>query len=221
MGGVLLWGWQEADLSGIAGQFVPTLRDERCQIVTPDGEVDVTMAEAAQITDLHARGRGGRAREIAEVRQADLARPEALTCSLPIPRGLPAQDLTDTGLTPRAQRVFDEVTDTFGRIPYGGFAPGGVSTGHGPTSKHYSGLAVDFFFRPYTDPAQNRLGWTIAHWLVAHADELDIEVVIYDDRIWSTNRSPQGWRPYSHPQGMTDPINRHLDHIHVDVYRGS
>jgi hypothetical protein len=63
-------------------------------------------------------------------------------------------------------------------------------------------------------------GWRLAHWLVAHAQELDVAVVIFDRQIWSARRSPQGWRPYAHPSGDTDnPVLAHEDHVHVDVGR--
>jgi hypothetical protein len=125
----------------------------------------------------------------------------------------------DSGLTPRAQRLRAAITAAFGDLPMGGFAPGGVERAN--PSAHNDGRAIDVFFRPYDDPQQRRSGWVLAHWLVAHADELDLAVVIFDDHIWSAARSPEGWRPYTSPFGNAkDPVNRHLDHVHVDVVAG-
>ena len=192
-----------------------------CTLPLADGTTaEVPPQVAADLTT--AAVTGGQAPPDAPVAVADLAltRPEGLTCRIAAPRGPAGQDLTATGLTPLAQAAFDEVRQVFGPIPYGGFAPGGITTGHGARSAHYEGLAIDLFFRPVGDEAQRALGWTVANWLVANAERLDIAVIIFDDRIWSARRSAQGWRAYSNPTGASDPISRHLDHIHLDVVRG-
>jgi hypothetical protein len=90
-----------------------------------------------------------------------------------------------------------------------------------PGSAHYEGRAIDAFFRPVS-AANSRHGWLLAQWLVAHAGELDVQNVIFDDRIWTASASSSGWRPYVPPQGITrNPVLRHLDHVHVDVVKGS
>lgn len=131
------------------------------------------------------------------------------------------QEIGEDGLTPRARAALDEVTGTFDGLTVGGFDPDGVSSGHIEGSAHYDGRAVDFFFRPHDDPASDRAGWTVAHWLTVHADRLGVATLIYDEMIWTARRSDEGWRPYTHPSGdTTDPTLRHLDHIHLDVARG-
>ncbi|MEY4323363.1 MAG: hypothetical protein RL410_1144 [Actinomycetota bacterium] len=115
--------------------------------------------------------------------------------------------------------MFDAVKKQFGFIPYGGFAPGGVTTGHKPGSAHYEGRAVDLFFKPYTSKTKKLSGWQVAQWAVLHADEFHIATVIYDDRIWTRNGSYQGWQVFVPEYG--DPKNatiRHLDHVHIDVF---
>jgi hypothetical protein len=108
----------------------------------------------------------------------------------------------------------------YGGRPIGGFAPGGIFTGHIENSAHYEGRAVDISFAT-SDPDNNRRGWLLAHWLVAQADYLQIATVIFDDHLWSALHSAWGWRPYTHPSGnTTDPTLRHLNHIHVDVEHG-
>ncbi|MBZ5740090.1 hypothetical protein [Nocardioides mangrovi] len=127
--------------------------------------------------------------------------------------------LTDSGLTRRADVVRREVDTMFGSPPLGGFAPGGVSTGHMAGSAHYEGRAVDIFVRPVS--AENKIrGWAIAQYLVAQADRLGIAHVIFDDRIWSAgDLSDQGWRDYDPPESSGDrAILEHRDHVHVDVY---
>ena len=105
----------------------------------------------------------------------------------------------------------------FGPLSTGGYSPQGVTDGHIEGSAHYSGRAIDVFFRPVT-AANRREGWSTAHWLVANADELDIATVIFDGKIWTSRRSVQGWRAYSPPNGdKSNPVLMHRDHVHVDV----
>ncbi len=119
-----------------------------------------------------------------------------------------------SGLTDNAGTVRDEVRQAFGPLPDGGYAPGGVRTGHAEGSAHYDGRAVDFFFRP-PNADNRRAGWALAHFLVANAERLEIATVIYDDRIWTAARSDEGWRDYE--IDSESPVARHLDHVHVDV----
>ncbi|MFC7328512.1 hypothetical protein [Marinactinospora rubrisoli] len=141
-----------------------------------------------------------------------------LTCRAAPADGLAAEELTESGLTPRAERVRTAMAEVFGEQSLGGFEPGGVSDGHGSDSAHYDGRAIDVFYRP-VDEENRRAGWLLAHWLVAHADELDLAVVIFDDRIWSASFSQVGWRPYVSGDTGND-ILQHRDHVHVDVQRG-
>jgi len=189
-----------------------------CEVALVDGtSASLDVEEAAAAATAAARGEAVEGLTAAPA----LSSAEAIECRISSSAGPGEQALTDTGLTPRAQTVFDEVAAVFGPIPYGGFAPGGISTGHGARSAHYDGRAVDLFFRPVGDETQRARGWAVANWLVAHADRLEVAVVIFDDKIWSARRSAQGWRPYSNPTGASDPISRHLDHVHVDVVRGA
>ena len=125
------------------------------------------------------------------------------------------------GLTARADRVRDDLRRVFGDLPMGGFAAGGVSTGHMPGSAHYDGRAVDVFVRPVSTP-NNRKGWAIASYLVAHAARLEVDHVIFDKRIWgSGSRSERGWRDYDPGDRAGDrAILEHRDHVHVDVLAG-
>ena len=130
-----------------------------------------------------------------------------------------------SGLTPRAERVRAALERAFGDLTLGGFSPGGVSSGHMAGSTHYDGRAVDVFVRP-VDEANRRRGWAVAHFLVANAEELDIQHVIFDARIWSSGRSSEsGWRDYepTDAEGAspdTRAVLEHRDHVHVDVIEG-
>ncbi|MDX6371520.1 MAG: hypothetical protein QOD98_508 [Nocardioidaceae bacterium] len=127
--------------------------------------------------------------------------------------------LEASGLTARADAVRRDLLARFPDQPLGGFAPGGVSTGHMEGSAHYAGRAVDVFVRPIS-PANKTRGWAIAQYLVSQADRLAIETVIFDDRIWTAgSKSDEGWRDYNPPERSGDPaILEHRDHVHVDVF---
>ncbi len=128
------------------------------------------------------------------------------------------QQPTDSGLTPAADEVRRDLERAFGELSLGGFAPKGVSTGHMQGSAHYDGRAIDIFFRPI-GKANTRRGWAVAHYLTAHADRLQVDHVIFDDRIWTNGAwSEQGWRNYDPPEGSGNrAVLEHRDHVHVDV----
>lgn len=146
--------------------------------------------------------------------------PHAFSCRIGGEPAAGSARLTDSGLTKRADVVRREVAAVFGDPPVGGFAPGGVSTGHMAGSAHYEGRAVDVFVRPVN--AQNKVrGWAIAQYLAAQADRLRIRTIIFDARIWTAgDRSGDGWRRYDPPERSGDrAILEHRDHVHVDVFR--
>jgi hypothetical protein len=130
------------------------------------------------------------------------------------------ETLGANGLTGRADAVRSDLDKAFGPLPMGGFAPGGVATGHEAGSAHYDGRAIDVFFRP-VDADSRVHGWAVAQYLVANARRLDIEHVIFDGRIWSAgSRSEDGWRRYVVPKDAVGDraVLEHRDHVHVDVY---
>jgi hypothetical protein len=134
------------------------------------------------------------------------------------------QEPGPSGLVPRAQKLRAAWTKVFGPIPAGGFASGGVSTGHVDGSAHYEGRAIDVFFRPHGDQEQHRRGWVFAQWVLAHASDHQVLSIIYDDHIWTSWAAGFGWRDYVHP-GATmrhrgNAVLRHLDHVHVAVESG-
>ena len=144
--------------------------------------------------------------------------PRAFTCVVDDDGEEAPDRLVRTGLTRRADVVRRDIGAAFGALALGGFAPGGVRSGHQPGSTHYDGRAIDIFVRPVS-PDNRRQGWAIAQYLVAQADRLVIQNVIFDDRIWTSgNRSDEGWRDYDPPERSGDPaILEHRDHVHVDV----
>jgi hypothetical protein len=127
--------------------------------------------------------------------------------------------LLESGLTSRADAVRRDLEARFPDAPLGGYAPGGVSSGHVEGSAHYDGRAIDVFVRPVSAANRTR-GWAIAQYLVSQADRLSIKTVIFDDRIWTAgSRSGDGWRDYDPPERSGDPVVlEHRDHVHVDVF---
>ncbi len=147
-----------------------------------------------------------------------LAAGPAVTCRIAPIGATGTQKESPLGLTPRAMAVRTEVRDAFGPIPDGGFGPEPALPGRSATGEHSLGRAIDFFFRPADEREQRRAGWTLANWAVANSERLGIRTVIYRDRIWTAARSVQGWREYRFRGPDPDnPVNRHLDHVHVDV----
>jgi len=145
---------------------------------------------------------------------------DRLTCSYARVAVEP-EDAGPSGLTPRARQLRAAWTEVFGELTAGGFARGGVSSGHVDSSSHYDGLAVDVFFRPVGDDEQRRRGRVLAQWLVAHAQQYHVLSVIFADQIWTSWAAYAGWREYVHPSGnRTNPVLRHLDHVHVAVESG-
>lgn len=69
------------------------------------------------------------------------------------------------------------------------------SAGHGGGKHAASPHAVLVPVRPATarGGAAQR-GWELAHWAVAHSDELRIERVSYGNREWNAGNSGDGWR---------------------------
>ncbi|NHC45744.1 hypothetical protein [Motilibacter aurantiacus] len=205
-----------------------------CTLALPAGRtVPLEAAQAQRLTDAVARslrdGSGGLAarRAVATavpVLGADsaaavraLQRPAGLACTAERDYSLRDEKLTANGLTPRGARLQRAVRAAFGPLPMGGFAAGGVSSGHVDNSAHYEGRAIDVFLTPRS-AEQTRRGWVLAHWLVAHAEPLDLLSVIWSDRIWTVWAGSAGWREYVHPSGnTTNPTLRHLDHVHTAV----
>lgn len=105
------------------------------------------------------------------------------------------------GLTSRADKVARVVCNLFpGVSSFGGRRPG-------DSGLHGSGRAVDVM-------VSGEYGWEIARWARANARALGITEVIYQQKIWTTQRSGDGWR------GMSDRGSasaNHYDHVHISV----
>lgn len=209
-----------------------------CTVTVGDDEVELTTAQAERAATLAARAmrldlRSGTTAEavageldLGDDQAAVVARAlegrawNALSCTHGGAASAEDDRLDRRGLTARAATVRADLLAAFGEQQLGGFAPGGVTDGHRPGSAHYEGRAVDVFFRPITRANKVR-GWAEAHYLVAHAERLAVETVIFDGKIWTARRGLQGWREYapdtSGRSAEVAAILEHREHVHVDV----
>lgn len=104
------------------------------------------------------------------------------------------------GLTSNADRVYRAVCAAFPSLSsYGGRDP------HG---EHYDGRAIDIMI-------SGSAGQAVADWLRANAGALQVRTLIYAQRIWTPERSGEGWR-FMSDRGSTTA--NHYDHVHVSVY---
>ena len=108
----------------------------------------------------------------------------------------------ESGLVPNAIRVYRAIC---ARYPQGS-SFGGRRSGGGV---HGSGQAVDVMI------SNSSVGWDIANWTRANASALGVSEVIYYQKIWTVERSSEGWRSMS-DRGSASA--NHFDHVHVSVY---
>ncbi|MFI7060176.1 SH3 domain-containing protein [Kribbella sp. NPDC050124] len=109
----------------------------------------------------------------------------------------------EDGLTQDAIRVHRAVCAKFPNITsYGGLRAGDSG------SEHSTGRALDIM-------VSGSEGKEVAEWLKANYTKLGISELIYQQQIWTVQRSSEGWR------GMEDrgsATANHMDHVHVSVY---
>ncbi|MGH8840932.1 MAG: SH3 domain-containing protein [Jiangellaceae bacterium] len=112
----------------------------------------------------------------------------------------------ESGLTPDAIRVHRAVCAEFPDVSsYGGLRSG-------DSGEHGQGRALDIMV------SSSSLGDAIAAWVREHYDELGVSEVIWSQRIWSVERSGDGWR-WMEDRGSATA--NHYDHVHVTVYGNS
>lgn len=107
------------------------------------------------------------------------------------------------GLKGGAVKTYQVVLSNFDGInAIGGYRPTSLSN-------HQLGLAIDFMITP---GAESALGWSIAKFVAAHAKELNVDHVIFEQHIW-TPATPT-WRLMEDRGSITD---NHFDHVHVSM----
>lgn len=127
--------------------------------------------------------------------------------SAPVPTGLSAAPCAsgsdvESGLTANAIAVHRAVCGAFPSITsYGGVRPG-------DDGDHGTGRALDIMI-------SGDAGWEVAEYVRSNYDTLGVSEVIYSQKIWSVERSAEGWR-WMEDRGSTTA--NHYDHVHVSVY---
>ncbi|MFP5252651.1 MAG: hypothetical protein ACLGH4_02520 [Actinomycetes bacterium] len=105
-----------------------------------------------------------------------------------------------SGVTANAMAVYEAVCARFPQVTtYGGWRGDG---------EHSDGRAIDIM-------VSGQLGWDIANYLLANAGAFGLYDIIYAQRIWTDQRSSEGFR-YMEDRGSTTA--NHYDHVHVKVY---
>ncbi len=74
--------------------------------------------------------------------------------------------------------------------------------------EHGQGRAVDIMI-------SGAAGWEVAEFIRANYAELGVSYLIYSQKIWSVERSGEGWRGMSNRGSVTA---NHYDHVHVTVF---
>jgi len=116
--------------------------------------------------------------------------------------GSPCPDgsAVESGLQPNTVKVYRAVCAAFPAVTSWG--------GRSGSGDHGAGLALDIM-------CSGSLGDSIASYVRAHASALGVSEVIWSQRIWTVQRSSEGWRPME-DRGSTTA--NHYDHVHVSVY---
>lgn len=114
----------------------------------------------------------------------------------------PSGSGVEDGLTQDAIRVHRAICAKFPSITdYGGVRA--AAYGY-----HGSGRALDAM-------VDGDLGWEVARWLRENAKALGVMEVIHAQKIWTVQRSSEGWRSMEDRGSATA---NHYDHVHVSVY---
>ncbi|MFC6148203.1 MULTISPECIES: hypothetical protein [Mumia] len=107
----------------------------------------------------------------------------------------------ESGLTANAISVHRAVCAEFPSVT----SYGGVRSGDG--GEHGTGHALDIMVSGATGDA-------IADFVRANASKLGVTEVLWAQKIWTTQRGSEGWRPMSDRGSSTA---NHYDHVHVTV----
>ena len=106
----------------------------------------------------------------------------------------------EAGVSPNIVKVHEAVCAEFPDITtYGTFRGDG---------EHAQGIAVDIM-------VSGAEGYQVAEFVRKYYAELGVSYIIYSQRIWSVERSSEGWRAMS-DRGSTTA--NHYDHVHVTTY---
>lgn len=123
--------------------------------------------------------------------------------------GPPADNQCTAGHTPGAESLKQVLLDAYSPpvTSIGGYDCRDNTANPGEVSIHGVGRALDIMVDS-TTPQGKETGDRIRNLLINNAENVGIQLVIWDRHIWSVNN--KGWRPYTGP-------NPHTDHLHVEI----
>jgi Bacterial SH3 domain len=129
-------------------------------------------------------------------------KPKATTTTPTGVSGAPCPDgsSVENGLQPNTVKLYRAVCAAFPAVSAWG--------GRSGSGDHGAGRALDIM-------CTGSLGDSIANYVRSHASRFGVSEVIWEQRIWSVQRSSEGWRPME-DRGSTTA--NHYDHVHVSVY---
>jgi hypothetical protein len=161
------------------------------------------------------RTAGGWAQVVLKDDQVRWVNADYLSEDKPEPAELAAAGAVAGGLSsapcPDGSSVESGITSTavgLYRAACAAFPPLATYGGYDPHGEHADGRAIDFMTG---DPA---LGTALAEWARANASALGVRTVIWSQKIWTPERSGEGWR-YMSDRGSTTA--NHYDHVHISV----
>jgi len=116
------------------------------------------------------------------------------------------------GIEPGAQILRQWLLDSYPQIrSIGGYSCRHINGNSSVMSVHATGRALDIMLPLHAGDADNDLGDPIGNYLIEHAEEIGIQLIIWDRWVWNASRSAgTKERAYTgaHP---------HHDHLHVEV----
>lgn len=120
-------------------------------------------------------------------------------------------------IDPRITKINKLIKSKYGSwvYGYGGYRPGSAG--------HSTGRASDLMIKSYKTKAGKKRGDQVANYLIKNHRQLGVSYLIWNDRIWFTDT---GWEDYSDGDrwgkqftGKWNDTTKHLDHVHVEVWK--
>ncbi len=126
--------------------------------------------------------------------------PDPATGSTASPASAASTSASASATAGNAQQVTDRVRREFGRAVTAAAVTSKSTGSTGAPSGTGPGMTLTPDASASTDAgpqAQLQSGWAVAHWAVAHAQELGIGTVSYNGKIWRVDHSADGWKAQS------------------------
>lgn len=184
----------------------PSQKADSVAIVKPGRKISVTdvVRDGYRYISFQGKGRWVKKQYLANKKPSPASKKPSTVAAAGGISASPCKSGTgmESGLTSDAKKVHRALCALFPQVTsFGGMRGGG--------GNHGSGRAVDCMISNKT------VGLLMANWLRAHAEQLGVSEVIYRQRIWTVQRSSEGWRSMADRGSVSA---NHFDHVHVSVY---